>query len=55
MDPTTLVPPADEENSGGNEEIALSVGLTLGVVGTTVVAVTVCCIWWACYRRRYAT
>ena len=44
----------DEENPGGNEEIALSVGITLGAVVTTVVAVTVCCIWWACYRRRYA-
>ena len=49
---TTLIPTL-LNYPGGNEEIALSVGLTLGVVGTTVVAVTVCCIWYACHRRRY--
>ena len=54
--PNTTTPvPTSPDYPDGNEEIALGVGLTLGVVGTTVVAVTVCCIWCACYRKRYAT
>ena len=47
--------PTSPDTPDGNEEIALSVGLTLGVAGTTIVAVTVCCICYACHRRRYAT
>ena len=47
--------PTSPDHPDGNEEIALSVGLTIGIVGTTIVAVTVCCIWYACHQRRYAT
>ena len=46
--------PISPDTPDGNEEIALSVGLTIGVAGTTIVAVTVCCIWYAC-QRRYTT
>ena len=49
------MPTSPDYPDGHGNEIALGVGLTLGVVGTTVVAVTVCCIWCACYRKRYAT
>ena len=63
LNTTTLVPtslnlsgggqePGDKVNRG-YEEIYLSIGVTIGVVCTTVVAVTVC--WYACHRRRYAT
>ena len=52
LNTTTLVPTL-LDYSGGNEEVTLSVGLTLGVVGTTIVAVIVCCMWYACHRRRY--
>ena len=50
---TTTPVPTSPDYSGCNEVVALSVGLTIGVVGTTIVAVTVCCIWYACHRRRY--
>ena len=32
--------------------VTVGVGVAVGVVGTTVVAVTVCCIWHAFHRRR---
>ena len=50
---TTTPVPTSPDYPGGNEEAALSVGLTIGVAGTTIVAVTVYCIWYACHRRRY--
>ena len=53
---TTTPMPTSPDPSDDNEEIAQPLsGVTVGVIGTTVVAVTVCCIWCACYRKRYAT
>ena len=45
--------PTSPDPPHNNEEVALSGGIALGVAGTTAAAVTVCCIWCACHRRRY--
>ena len=45
-----------QDLSGGSTEVnALGIGVAIGVAGTTIVAVTVCCICYACHRMRYAT
>ena len=51
---TTTLAPALSDSPDGSQQIIAIIGVTLGVVGTTVVAVTACCIW-SRHRRRYAT
>ena len=51
---TTTPAAASPDSPDGSQQIAASIGVTVGVVGTTIVAVTVCCIW-SCHWRRYAT
>ena len=45
-----------QDLSGGSSGVSsLGIGIAIGVAGTIPVAVTVCCICYACHRRRYAT